>query len=359
MRLNGLNVQNVGINSRSSYLDILEEAWQQHLALKELNAPTVISTFAGCGGSSLGYSMAGYRELLAVEWDDKAVATFKLNFPDVSVYHGDIHDLSVERCLELAELQPKELDLLDGSPPCQGFSTAGKRQIDDIRNQLSFEFVRLLRGLQPKVFVMENVSGLVKGKMKLIFAEITKALKASGYQVKCQLLNAMYFHVPQSRQRLIWVGVRDDLGIGPSYPKGKGRPVTVREAWKDLEDYCDRPIGDIVREYAKIHPLGKWSTDSIRYHSVKGNQAGCFSLKWAQWDQPLGTIPKQEISLTGIIHPNRHRYLNNREMMRATSYPDTFQFIDEKNGRSQIGNSVPPLFMKAIAEHIRQEVLRR
>lgn len=198
--------------ARTNYLDILKEAWQQHLELKTLDAPTVISTFAGCGGSSLGYSMAGYRELLAVEWDDKAVATFRLNFPDVLVYHGDIRKLTAEECLKLVGLKTGELDLLDSSPPCQGFSSAGKRQMDDIRNQLSFEFIRLLRGIKPKVFVMENVSGLVKGKMKLIFAEIMRELKASGYQVRCKLLNAMYFHVPQSRQRLIWIGVRNDWG---------------------------------------------------------------------------------------------------------------------------------------------------
>jgi len=171
----------------------------------------VISLFAGCGGSSLGYSMAGYRELLAVEWDDHAVETFRLNFPDVPVWHGDIADLSVEKCLELAGLRPEELDVLDGSPPCQGFSTAGKRKMDDGRNQLFREYVRLLRGLEPKVLVMENVSRMVKGKMKLIFAESVRELKASGYHVSARLMNAMYFGVPQSRQRMIFIGVREDL----------------------------------------------------------------------------------------------------------------------------------------------------
>lgn len=178
------------------YPAILEAAWQQHLTPKPPDAPTVISLFAGCGGSSLGYSMAGFRELLAVEWDDNAVQTFRLNFPDVPVYHGDICKLSVEECLYLAKLEPGQLDVLDGSPPCQGFSTAGKRQLDDPRNSLFREYVRLLRGLRPKAFIMENVGGLVKGKMKLVFAEIMRELKASGYRVKCRLLNAMYYYVP-------------------------------------------------------------------------------------------------------------------------------------------------------------------
>ena len=191
----------------------------QHLAPREPGAPTVISTFAGAGGSSLGYSMAGYRELLAVEWDNNAVETFKLNFPGVPVYHGDIAKLSVDECMKLAGLTgPRQLDVLDGSPPCQGFSTAGKRDFKDDRNQLFREFVRLLRGLQPKVFVMENVSGMVKGKMKLIFADILRELKASGYVVSARLLNAMWFGVPQSRERMIFIGVREDLGIAPSHP---------------------------------------------------------------------------------------------------------------------------------------------
>jgi DNA (cytosine-5)-methyltransferase 1 len=137
------------------YPAFLEACWHEHLKPKAKDAPTVISLFAGCGGSSLGYSMAGYRELLAVEWDDHAVKTFKLNFPDVPVWHGDIADLSVERCMEMAGLSGQgELDVLDGSPPCQGFSTAGKRKMDDDRNQLFREYVRLLQGLKPKVFVM-------------------------------------------------------------------------------------------------------------------------------------------------------------------------------------------------------------
>ena len=155
--------------------------------------------------------MAGYRELLAVEWDDHAVETFRLNFPDIPVWHGDIAQLSVEECLRIAGLRPGELDVLDGSPPCQGFSTAGKRKMEDGRNQLFREYVRLLRGLRSKVLVMENVSGMVKGKMKLIFAEIMRELKASGYHVSARLMNALYFGVPQSRQRMIFIGVREDL----------------------------------------------------------------------------------------------------------------------------------------------------
>lgn len=172
---------------------------------------TVGSTFSGCGGSSLGMKWAGGKVLFAIEWDANAVETYRLNHKGTPVLHRDIATVTVEELLTLTGLQPGELDVLEGSPPCQGFSTAGKRQIDDPRNSLFKEYVRLLRGLKPKVFVMENVSGMVKGDMKHVFAIIMRELKASDYQVKCQLMNTMYFGVPQSRERVIFIGVRNDI----------------------------------------------------------------------------------------------------------------------------------------------------
>lgn len=172
---------------------------------------TVVSTFAGCGGSSLGYKWAGGKILAAVEWDEHAVATYRLNHHATPVMHRDIATVSAEEIMAVANLQVGELDVFDGSPPCQGFSTAGRRQIDDPRNSLFREYVRLLRGLQPRVFIMENVSGMVKGHMKHVFAIIMRELKASGYTVKCQLMDAAYFGVPQHRERVIFIGVRNDL----------------------------------------------------------------------------------------------------------------------------------------------------
>ena len=138
-----------------------------------------MSTFAGCGGSSLGYTLAGGKVRLAVEWDDNAVETYRLNFPDTPIYHGDIAKLSVDECLRLSGLKVGELDIFDGSPPCQGFSTAGRRKLDDSRNQLFREYVRLLQGLQPRAFVMENVAGMVKGKMRLVFVECSLSCNVS------------------------------------------------------------------------------------------------------------------------------------------------------------------------------------
>ncbi len=218
---------------------------------------TYVSLFAGCGGSSLGYKMAGGRCLLAVEWDSKAAMTYMRNFPDAPFYHGDIYRLTGDWALELAGVAPGGLDLLDGSPPCQGFSTAGKRQVSDPRNSLFRDYIRLLEAFRPKAFVMENVSGLVKGKMRPVFREIMTALKGAGYIVRCRLLNAKWLGVPQERKRLIWLGARDDLRLEPRHPEPWGRPVTVREAIGDLNDRPDPARGHV------------WTDESLEGRNTK------------------------------------------------------------------------------------------
>ena len=196
---------------------------------------TLVSLFAGCGGSSLGYKQAGFDIKLAVEWDTKAADVYKRNFDGTQMFVGDIADLTDEQALEITGLQPGELDVMDGSPPCQGFSTAGKRTFADSRNRLFEEYVRLLNLFRPKMLVMENVSGLRKGKMKLMFAEMTLALKDAGYRVSCRELNAWWYGVPQDRRRLIWVGVREDLDMEPGHPEPTvKKPVSVREALEHL-----------------------------------------------------------------------------------------------------------------------------
>jgi len=338
------------------YPAYLESCWQEHLLPRSDNAPTVISLFAGCGGSSLGYSMAGFRELLAVEWDDNAVETFKLNFTDIPVYHGDIHDCSVDWILETTGLKSGELDILDGSPPCQGFSTAGKRHITDSRNQLYGEYVRILRGLQPKVFVMENVSGMIKGKMKLIFADIMRELKASGYNVSARLLNAMYFGVPQSRERMIFIGIRNDLNIKPNYPFGIIKPISIIEAWINLANIImPPPLTKFILPWVGKMKFGESMNDV-------GYSKGGFQTVRIYPDRPA---PVQTKIIGGIgfgssIHPYEDRVLSIPELKRISSFPDSFIFTGGyKLERARIGNSVPPLFMRSIAKHIRQEILDR
>jgi DNA (cytosine-5)-methyltransferase 1 len=329
----------------------MSEVWFQMVK------PTVISTFAGCGGSSLGYHLAGFKELLAVEWDNNAVETFRLNFPGVPVYHGDIGKLTSAECMRLAGIKVGELDVFDGSPPCQGFSTAGKRKFDDPRNSLFKEYARLLNELQPKAFVMENVTGMVKGYMKQAYLEIVKTLRGCGYRVKGQVMNAMYYNVPQSRERVIIIGVRNDLGIEPNHPKPQTKPITTKHAFYGLdEQLVEKPLVQFLIDYGNAHP-GGWSTHDAIYERIKGSSAGCFSTKWCEWDRVCGTLPKNEIATTGVIHPNKKRYLNTCELKRIGSFPDSFVFTNRAKAVERIGNSVPPNLMKAIAEHIKENIL--
>lgn len=316
-----------------------------------LRMVTVISTFAGCGGSSLGYKLAGYNELLAIEWDTNAVETFKLNFPEVPVWQKDINLVTIEEILAFCNLQPGGLDVLDGSPPCQGFSTAGKRQVTDPRNDLFLQYVRLLRGLQPQVFVMENVSGMVKGAMKGKFKEIIITLKAAGYNVKCRLMNSMYYGVPQSRQRLIFIGVRNDLKIEPSHPKPQSKIITVREALEGLINPPDelKAAYDIPNYIKPVLRTIKHGENGEKY-----KRGSYFNLKRTHWTRPSFTILKTP----DTYHPFESRFLTKSELKRIASFPDDFQFIGGlRDIYNRIGNSVPPFFMKAIAEHIKNQIL--
>jgi DNA (cytosine-5)-methyltransferase 1 len=337
------------INNFPEYLDA---CWEAHLMPKSEKSPTVISTFAGAGGSSLGYSMAGYRELLAVEWDDNAIATFKSNFPEVPVYHGDIAKLGVEQVLNQCNLKSGQLDVFDGSPPCQGFSTAGRRMIDDPRNQLFKEYIRLLRGLQPKVFVMENVSGMVKGKMKLIFAEIMQELKASGYQVKASLLNAMWFGVPQSRERMIFIGVRNDLAIEPSHPKASTALINARQI-----NSISLPVMPHSQRVKTIWGKLRTGESADQLPDSRGNG---FTLIKVNPNKPCPTITKGWTAGTGLLHWEENRFLSIPECAQLGTFTTKFKFIGTPSDAiKRIGNSVPPVFMKAIAEHIRVNILNQ
>ena len=150
----------------TSYEQELDSLWKAHLAPRQNNAPTVISLFAGCGGSSFVYSSAGFRVVLAVEYNEIAVDTFHANFPAVPVWADDIALLSVDEALDIAQLKCGELDLLDFSPPCQADSVAGNQDENDPRGWLWKEAVRLLDGLQPKHFIMEAVLGLLQRQLR-------------------------------------------------------------------------------------------------------------------------------------------------------------------------------------------------
>ena len=306
----------------------------------EVSAPafTFVSTFAGCGGSSLGYTLAGGKCLLAVEWDDHAVAVYRANFPGTPIYHGDICALTGAAVLTQIGLKPGELDVFDGSPPCQGFSTIGSRDLDDKRNQLFLEYVRLLRALQPRVFVMENVSGMVKGAMRLIFAECMRELKSSGYRVSCRLLNAQWFGVPQSRERVIFIGTREDLGIQPSHPRAQKRLIPLRAVIGDAEAFREG--------------FGPTKFDGVMNKKFSNSH-------WRSISQPSCTITRTRPPIVRLAD-GRQREMTPAECARVGSFPDTFRWLGSKAQIiNRIGNSVPPMLAKAIGEHMRDVLLKR
>lgn len=205
------------------------------------NGFTVASTFSGCGGSCLGYRMAGFKVAWASEFIPAAQETYRANHPETYLDTRDIRTVKPEEILEVLGLRAGDLDLFDGSPPCASFSTAGKREkhwglnkkySDSVQrtDDLFFEYARLVEGIQPKVFVAENVSGLVKGVAKGQFLDILARLKACGYRVSCRVLDAQWLGVPQARKRTIFIGVREDLGKDPVYPKPLPYRYTLRDA---------------------------------------------------------------------------------------------------------------------------------
>jgi len=313
--------------------------------------PTVISTFAGCGGSSLGYKIAGFRELLAIDFDGNSIETFKLNFPEVPVWHRDIRGVSGGEITDFCGIQKGELDILDGSPPCQGFSIVGKRDVNDERNDLSAEYIRLLGRLAPKVFVMENVPGMIRGKMKGRFNEIMTRLRETGYDVRCRLMNAKHYGVPQSRERLIWIGVRKDLNIRPDFPKPNGNIITVNEALKDCPEgiHCPTNRGSVIFKYVRKLKCGE---EGSKWHP----KSNFFNLRRLNGNKPSYTLPKN--AGRNIIHHRKNRFITDKEAARLSSFPDDFRFVGSAHQRiSRIGNAVMPNMMAAIAKNIKNNIL--
>lgn len=340
--------------SHLTYPELLAIAWQMHRRRRAKNAPTVISTFAGGGGSSLGYSIAGFHELLAVEFDAHAADTLRGNFPKLEIYQGDIAKLTVKEVQKRTGLARGELGVFDGSPPCQGFSLVGKRQFTDQRNQLFREYVRLLKGLQPRGFVLENVRGLVIGKMRVIFAEMLQALKEPGYTVRAWVINAKHFGVPQSRPRLVVLGVRRDLDASrlDHPPFVSGRPRIVQQALADVPDQEWRSLSPVNRRIWKAAKPGECGADlGLRWDNAKTTSH--FTHVKLNPYRPSPTITKS--GGQNYLHWREPRSLNIAEAKRLGSFPDEFDLqgaFAEQWGR--IGNSVPPFLMWAVASHMRR-----
>lgn len=335
------------------------------------NGFNAVSTFSGCGGSSLGYRMAGFRMLWASEFIPAAADTYRANAaPYTHLDTRDIRQVTANDILDTLDLEVGELDLLDGSPPCAAFSTAGKREAgwgvvktySDTRQRvddLFFEFTRILADLQPRVFVAENVPGLVQGTAKGYFKEILAALRRPGYRVKARLLDAQWLGVPQARRRLIFVGVRDDLGVDPVHPKPLPYRYTVRDAIGDLPGAYD----DLAEDPETGQPLTLRGYAIERFwHELRPGEGHKkrTSLKRLAWDQPCSTIVARAgtAGTAAITHPDHPRYPTLAELRRLGGFPDDFQLTGNYYRRwERIGRAVPPVMMAQIAATIRDQVL--
>lgn len=339
------------------------------------NGYNVVSTFSGGGGSCLGYRMAGYHVLWANEFVEEAQKTYRANHPHTILDCNDIRKITPGDILNAIHKKPGEIDLFDGSPPCCAFSTAGKREkgwgqerdYSDGKSQqienLFFEYIRILKGLQPKTFVAENVSGLVKGTALGYFKEFLRDMKKCGYRVKAQLLNAKWLGVPQSRERLIFVGVRNDIGIEPVHPKPLPYFYTLKEAFEGLPE--EREEKDrLIAEYARYRSgtvLKMIPKNPPR--AIKGSKimnGSYFNLSRESFYQPCSTICQMngQKGTAGNCHPIEDRKFTISELKRITSLPDDFILTGDYPQRwERAGRMVPPIMMKHIAQTIQKEVL--
>jgi DNA (cytosine-5)-methyltransferase 1 len=343
------------------------------------NGFTVASTFSGAGGSCTGYRMAGFKVVWANEFVPAAQASYKANCASDSILDcRDIKLVQASEILAATGLKVGELDIFDGSPPCQAFSTAGKREKGwgkdksyehgaKQKNETLFdEYVRLLRGLKPKVFVAENVSGLVKGTAKGYFLEILAALKASGYRVTCRVLDAQWLGVPQQRQRTIFVGVREDLNIDPAHPTPLPYRYSVRDAlpWIIKASVATHGFtkGDELTpdKPAPAVPASGGATYTGHQVEAVRDKRDAFGKEGSISNAPSPAIMAGTVGNLWMQGPTEKRKFTIDELKRICAFPDDFTLCGSYAQQwERLGNSVPPLMMRAIASTIRDRILSR
>ena len=347
----------------------------------------VISTFAGGGGSSTGYRLAGGKILCINEFVKEARNTYHENYPNTPILPDDIKELEGKDLLEVANVGVGEVDILDGSPPCSAFSMAGavvqgkghsagfgqvKKYSDDKKveniEDLFFEFIRIAKDIQPKVIVGENVSGLLMGEAKIYYSHITAEFGNIGYNVSSMLLDSSHYGVPQTRKRVIFIAVRKDvtdvigltsLNIAGVFPEKNSEVVTCGKAFEDL-NYDEEEIKMLTETFSKgshFETASKMPLDPKKvltgcdYHP-KGHH---FNMKRVSRFKPSPTITASG----GCIHWSEMRKLALGETRRLTSLPEDFKLTGKWEQKSErMGRMVPPLMMKAIADSIYKKVLK-
>ncbi len=372
------------------------------IAAVKPNGLTVVSTFTGAGGSCLGFRMAGFTSLWACEFIPSALEVYELNHPGVPIDPRDIRKIDPVQILKQIGKKKGQVDVLEGSPPCASFSTAGKRsklwgevkQYSETKQRtddLFWEFARILKGIMPKVFIAENVTGLVKGVSKGYFKEIFSELAGVGYNLQVKVLDAQWLGVPQRRQRVIFMGVRNDLKRQPVFPK----PLPYRYSVADALPYVKRISGvkyskkpgdgrhtfqdaDKVPAPTVKQTMGantEWSSEAL-IEAMKGQAIegqfdavaqGQVSKKYMNFtkphpDEPSPTVTQMggQVGMASVVHPIERRKFTIPELRRICGFPDDFILTGTYQQQwERLGRAVPPPMMKAVAESIRDHVLKR
>ena len=334
---------------------------------------TVIDCFCGAGGLSLGFEKAGFNVEYAFDLDEKAVLTYNKN---KQYHHGpafvrDIYKVSKRSIEKDIGHKLGRVDVVIGGPPCQGFSVQRRGEDNDPRNQLVLEYVRLLKEIKPRFFVMENVGGILSQRGKPYISALFDNLTQAGYKIQQSKLTASDYGVPQDRKRVVIVGeLTDSDKLSFNYPAPLKQPKkSVRDA---IEDLMDKDESDVANH--KADRLSEINLKRIRAikegeghdslpeelqlecHKKNLDHRHLDTYGRMAWDQPGPTITARfdSFSRGRFGHPVLDRTITLREGARLQTFPDDFEFVGSKvEVARQIGNAVPPLLGKVIAESIK------
>lgn len=315
---------------------------------------TFVDLFCGAGGLSRGLEMSGLHGICGLDFFKEAAMTYRRNFSHPFVY-GDITKPETKEEFYktvIEELNGRELDIVAGGFPCQGFSMAGHRIVDDSRNSLYKELIEIVKKLQPKFVICENVKGLRTMLNGLVEKKIVNDFMEIGYEMKVAVLNAADYYVPQKRERVIFIGNR--IGVENYHPspilKSSSEYVTLGQAVEDLMY--------IPENKAFNHVFPKHS-EEIRKRIAEVPEGGSLMPKYKEaykkspWNEPSCTVKENHGGTN--LHPKLPRCMTARELARLQSFPDDFIFEGPKSRQlTQIGNAVPPLLGKAIGLAVRK-----
>lgn len=327
---------------------------------------TSIELFAGAGGLALGLEMAGFEHLGLVEFDKSAANTLKVNRPNWNILCEDV-ELVAQRDLEKEfGLKKFQLDLLSGGAPCQSFSYAGKRLgLEDVRGTMFYHYATFLKKLQPKMFLFENVKGLLTHDKGKTFKTIYDIFEEQGYKVTYSVLNALDYGVAQKRERLIVIGIRNDLAkrVKFEFPRKHQKRLVLRDVLKDVpESECAKYSKEKEAIFKLVPPGGYWkdiSPDIAQSYMkscwfMEGGRTGI--LRRLSLDEPsLAVLTTPQMKQTERCHPLEVRPFSIRENARIQSFPDEWEFTGTIASKyKQIGNAVPCNLAKEIGLKIKK-----